>query len=91
MSERLDCTICLGPISMRPEKAENRVWDADVQPGGWTHRTCWDDTHHPQVLLLNEIFGNRTAKVRQQRAPQIIAERGDLIIRRPAGSENTNG
>lgn len=82
--ERYDCTICLGPISMRPEKAENRVWDTDVPPGGWAHRWCWTQTHEPVALLLAEVFGSTMAKTRQERAPKIIEERGDLIVRRPS-------
>lgn len=91
---RYDCTICLGPISMRPEKAENRVWDTAVEPGGWCHRRCWEDeqkTPSREEMVLREIFGHSNARVRQRRAPQIIAERGDLIIRRPVGGENTDG
>lgn len=85
MAERFDCTICLGPVSMRPEKAENRVWDSAVEPGGWVHRGCWEAEQNPsrEALVLRQIFGHHNAKVRQARAPQIIAERGDLIVRRP--------
>jgi hypothetical protein len=82
----VECTICLGPLSMKDEAAHNRVWDTDVQPGGWCHRDCWR-REHPELLtdmerILMGIFGDYARKARRTRATRKVAETGRLDVDR---------
>jgi hypothetical protein len=75
---------------MKNERQADRVWDTDVNPGGWCHRECWLYEHpelpglNPQQRLLREIFGEIAAggKCRKTIAARKVRETGRLIIRR---------
>lgn len=81
---RYTCSECHRPVSRHPDRAADRVPNAD---GGWDHAAC----HTPEMEMLAGLFGPPVRQISDNAVERLATNVGHVVTidRRPGNESGT--